>query len=115
MRRHLVSTPNKHVMKNHSKLRSVSLTWALIELALHPEAQDKLRAELSNFVNTDPSYDELHNSMPYINAVTREVIRLHPPVEETAREVRASHEKENPNKPIFLPTTYRLLVMTSYL
>ncbi|KAL5488430.1 hypothetical protein ACEPAI_6548 [Sanghuangporus weigelae] len=64
---------------------SISLTWALIELSLHPDKQDKLREELSEFANRDPTYDQLMNSLPYLDAVAREVIRLHPPVEQTGR------------------------------
>ena len=67
---------------------TVSLTWALIELSLHPEKQDKLRKELSEFANTDPTYDQLMNNLPFLDAVAREIIRLHPPVEQTNRVVR---------------------------
>lgn len=64
------------------------MTWALIELSLHPEKQDKLRKELSEFANTDPTYDQLMNNLPYLDSVAREIIRLHPPVEQTNRIVR---------------------------
>ncbi|KAI5117520.1 hypothetical protein M0805_009528 [Coniferiporia weirii] len=64
---------------------SISLTWALIELALNPEKQDKLRAELSEFTGHDPSPEQLANSLPYLDGVTRETLRLHSPVGQTSR------------------------------
>nr|QEP49721.1 11-oxo-beta-amyrin 30-oxidase [Inonotus obliquus] len=64
---------------------SVSLTWALIELSLHTDKQDKLRAELAEFTSKDPTYDQLTNELPYLDSVTREIIRLHPPVGQTGR------------------------------
>lgn len=35
--------------------------------------------------DTDPTYDELANGLPYLDAVIHEILRLHPPVGETAR------------------------------
>ncbi|KAL5488446.1 hypothetical protein ACEPAI_6564 [Sanghuangporus weigelae] len=64
---------------------SISLTWALIELSLHPEKQDKLRSELAEFTNKDPTYDQFTSGLPYFDAVTREVLRLHPPLAQTGR------------------------------
>ncbi|EJU04518.1 cytochrome P450 [Dacryopinax primogenitus] len=65
---------------------SISLTWALIELSNHPDKQDKLREELVR-LGTDATYDELHNStLPYLDGVVREVLRLHPALSETSRE-----------------------------
>jgi len=64
---------------------SIALTWALIELSRNQETQTKLRDELSQFTNTDPTYDQLNNSLPYLDAVTQEVLRLRSPVSETTR------------------------------
>lgn len=58
---------------------SIALTWALIELSKKPEAQEKLREELAIYFGDDPTYDDLTNSLPYLDAVTCEVLRLHPP------------------------------------
>ena len=70
-------------------IRLVSLTRALIALSLHPEKQDRLRKELLDFGNNDPSYDELANELPYLNGVLLETLRHYPPVPGTNRLVRS--------------------------
>ncbi|KAF7316004.1 Cytochrome P450 [Mycena indigotica] len=55
------------------------LQWALVELAMRPQAQDRLRKELMTFATTDPSYEDLTSlALPYLDAVVREALRLHP-------------------------------------
>jgi cytochrome P450 len=63
---------------------SISLTWALIELSRHPNVQTRLREELLAF-GADPTYDQLKASLPYLDAVVHEILRLHPPVREFTR------------------------------
>ena len=58
---------------------------------MHPEKQDKLRAELADFAHKDPTYEQLTNGLPYLDAVAREVIRLHPAVQRTQRVVGPLH------------------------
>ncbi|KAJ6579630.1 cytochrome P450 [Mycena vulgaris] len=65
---------------------SISLTWALIELAKTPERQAKLREELAQFGATDPTWDQLVSGLPYLDSVVLEILRLHPPVEQTTRQ-----------------------------
>ncbi|KAJ7499846.1 cytochrome P450 [Mycena latifolia] len=65
---------------------SISLTWALIELAKQPEKQAKLREELIQFGATDPTWDQLVSALPYLDAVVLETLRLHPPLDVTTRE-----------------------------
>ena len=53
-----------------------------MELAQHPEKQNRLRNELLEFNNgEDATYDQLMNEIPYLDAVLRESLRVHPPVE----------------------------------
>ncbi|KAI6012723.1 cytochrome P450 [Pisolithus orientalis] len=64
---------------------SVSMTWALLELARNPDIQTKLRTELLAF-GSDPTYDQLTNNLPYLDAVVHETLRLHPPLGEFLRQ-----------------------------
>jgi len=64
---------------------SISLTWCLIELCEKPAVQSKLREELRQFPDRDPTWDQLTSGLPYLDAVVQETLRLHPPVGETTR------------------------------
>ncbi|EKM75926.1 hypothetical protein AGABI1DRAFT_45687 [Agaricus bisporus var. burnettii JB137-S8] len=57
---------------------STAATWALFALSTHPDIQTKLREELFTIQTDNPSMDEL-NSLPYLDAVLRETLRLHTP------------------------------------
>ncbi|OAA71778.1 cytochrome P450 [Akanthomyces lecanii RCEF 1005] len=58
-----------------------TLSWAMYELARHPECVAKLRREILETVGADslPTYDHLKN-MPYLKAVINETLRLYPVV-----------------------------------
>ncbi|KAI5981584.1 cytochrome P450 [Pisolithus albus] len=47
---------------------AMTMTWGLLELARHPNVQNKLREELLSF-GGEPSYDQLTNHFPYLDAV----------------------------------------------
>ncbi|KAG6375250.1 cytochrome P450 [Boletus reticuloceps] len=64
---------------------AISVTWALIELSRNPDIQTKLRNELIELGPTDPTYDQLSNGLPYLDAVVHETLRMHAPVRETTR------------------------------
>ncbi|KAI0112811.1 cytochrome P450 [Hypoxylon sp. NC0597] len=53
------------------------LSWSLYIMALHPDVQDKLRAEL-NTLPPNPSYNEL-DKLPYLEAFSKEVLRIYSP------------------------------------
>ncbi|TFK38920.1 cytochrome P450, partial [Crucibulum laeve] len=61
-----------------SETTAQGLSYALWEMAKNPDLQNRLREEL-NTVGTEPSYDDIQSGLPYLDAVTREVLRLHPP------------------------------------
>ncbi|KAL0577364.1 hypothetical protein V5O48_004616 [Marasmius crinis-equi] len=63
---------------------STATTWALYALTQHPDVQRKLRNELLSLPTSIPDMDEL-NSLPYLDAFVREVLRLHAPVPGTTR------------------------------
>ena len=64
--------------------------WIIIELSRNPEKQDILRKELSLLSGQDPSFDDLQNGLPYLDAVIQETLRVHSPVIETYRIVSCS-------------------------
>lgn len=80
-----------------SDTSSLTLTWTLYLLAHHPEIQDRLRAELfTAFPDqltdvSDLNEDEIQSmyailsDLPLLNNVTRECIRLIPPVHSSIR------------------------------
>ena len=63
------------------------MTWALYALSQNKEAQTKLREEIYNVSTDNPTMDDL-NGLPYMDAVIRETLRLHPPVGGILREAR---------------------------
>ncbi|KAH7929281.1 cytochrome P450 [Leucogyrophana mollusca] len=63
---------------------STATTWALFSLTQRPEVQTKLREELFTLETETPSMDEL-SSLPYLDAVVRETLRVHAPVPSTVR------------------------------
>ena len=58
------------------------MSWALYALTQNKHVQIKLREEVSNVSIDNPTVDDL-NGLPYLDAVVRETLRLHPPVTTT--------------------------------
>ncbi|KAJ7473607.1 cytochrome P450 [Mycena galericulata] len=58
---------------------SSAVSWALNELSLNAAIQSKLREELFTISTERPTMDEL-NSLPYLDSVVREILRMHAPV-----------------------------------
>ncbi|OBZ67966.1 Alkane hydroxylase MAH1 [Grifola frondosa] len=63
---------------------SSATVWCLFALTQAPEVQRKLREELFTISTDTPSMDELM-SLPYLDAVIRETLRVHAPVPATIR------------------------------
>ncbi|KAK8844135.1 hypothetical protein IAR55_006929 [Kwoniella newhampshirensis] len=64
---------------------STALTWILYTLSQHPDVQTRLREEIMVVDDERPSLETL-NSLPLLDAVMRETIRLCPPVPSTLRQ-----------------------------
>ncbi|KAF7818983.1 3,9-dihydroxypterocarpan 6A-monooxygenase [Senna tora] len=59
---------------------SVALQWAIAEIINHPEVLKKLRAEIDSIVGTSRLVTESDvPDLMYLQAVVKEVLRLHPP------------------------------------
>ncbi|WP_225732000.1 MULTISPECIES: cytochrome P450 [unclassified Nocardia] len=68
------------------------LSWALYELARHPEVQERMFAEAQQvFAGRDPVLSDL-SRLAYTKAVTDETLRLHPPVYVYPRQALADDE-----------------------
>ena len=63
---------------------SAATTWCLYALTQAPHVQKKLRAELLTIDTDTPDMDEL-SSLPYLDMVVRETLRVHAPVPTTIR------------------------------
>ncbi|KAJ3482243.1 hypothetical protein NLI96_g7112 [Meripilus lineatus] len=64
---------------------SSAVTWCLYALSSNTRVQQKLREELMTMPNDMPSMDELM-TLPYLDLVLRETLRLFPPVTATIRQ-----------------------------
>jgi cytochrome P450 len=57
-----------------------TVTFALWELAHHPDALERLAAEQDEILgDAPPTIDQLEHEMPYLDTVVDEVLRLYPP------------------------------------
>ncbi|XP_013855399.1 sterol 26-hydroxylase, mitochondrial [Austrofundulus limnaeus] len=68
---------------------SNTLTWALYELSMNPQVQDKLYEEVSSMVPADqtPTAAQVTH-MPYLRAVIKEALRMYPVVPINARIIK---------------------------
>jgi len=57
---------------------SALVAWILYELAMNPGLQHDLREEISSCGN--PSFDELNQKFPLLDAVLKETLRVHPAI-----------------------------------
>jgi hypothetical protein len=72
---------------------STAISWTLFALCCQPAVQVKLRAELRTCPTDSPTMEQL-NTLPYLEAVVREALRLYAPVSSTQR--TAMHDAEIP-------------------
>ncbi|KAF9040784.1 cytochrome P450 [Panaeolus papilionaceus] len=65
---------------------STAIAWVLVELARHPDIQARLQHEIRSFHSAEPTWEELHGtSLPVLNAVVMEALRLRGAIGETYR------------------------------
>lgn len=59
---------------------AILLEWILARMVLHPEIQSKAQAEIISVVgNSRPVQDSDIPSLPYLQAIVKETLRIHPP------------------------------------
>nr|P37122.1 RecName: Full=Cytochrome P450 76A2; AltName: Full=CYPLXXVIA2; AltName: Full=Cytochrome P-450EG7 [Solanum melongena]CAA50648.1 P450 hydroxylase [Solanum melongena] len=60
---------------------SSSVEWALTELLRHPEAMAKVKTEISQAIEPNRKFEDSDiENLPYMQAVLKESLRLHPPL-----------------------------------
>lgn len=74
---------NRFLVAGH-ETTSTATMWCLYALTQAPDVQKKLRDELFTLQTEAPTMDEL-SSLPYLDAVVRETLRIHAPVPTTMR------------------------------
>ncbi|KAK4396453.1 cytochrome [Sesamum angolense] len=64
-----------------SETTSSSIEWVMVELLRHPEVMIKAKNELAQVVGKSNKFEENHLKLrlPYLEAVIKETLRLHPP------------------------------------
>lgn len=64
-----------------SETTSSSIEWALTELLCKPESLNRVKAELAEVVGPNRKLEESDiENLPYLQAVIKENLRLHPPI-----------------------------------
>ncbi|MGW4111489.1 cytochrome P450 [Actinosynnema sp. NPDC004786] len=76
---HHVTLAVRAMLLSGHHVPAAALAWAFHELARHPDAQDRVRAEADG-----------NPERPYCASLIREALRLHPPVWQLRRQLRAS-------------------------
>lgn len=59
---------------------SNSIQWAMAELLRHPESMKKLKTEIDQVVGSKTVDEGDTSKLPYLQAVVKETMRLHPPL-----------------------------------
>ncbi|XP_052181847.1 6,7,8-trihydroxycoumarin synthase-like [Diospyros lotus] len=60
---------------------AISLIWAMTRLVKHPEAMKRIQEEVRNIAGDEGVIHETDlQNLPYLKAVVKETLRLHPPV-----------------------------------
>ena len=59
---------------------AVTLEWSLAELINHPTVMEKARKEIDSIIGKDRMIMEIDiDNLPYLQAIVKETLRLHPP------------------------------------
>ncbi|TVU51415.1 hypothetical protein EJB05_02846, partial [Eragrostis curvula] len=70
---------------------STTVEWAMAELLQNPEVMNKVKGELREVLGTKMQVEESDIAqLPYLQAVVKEVLRLHPPVAMTHYQAEAT-------------------------
>ncbi|KAH7858974.1 hypothetical protein Vadar_030028 [Vaccinium darrowii] len=64
-----------------SETTSSTIEWAMVELLCNPDSMRKVKEEINSIIGLDRKVEEKNmDELPYLQAVVKETLRLHPPV-----------------------------------
>jgi cytochrome P450 len=90
---------------------SSAFTWATYLLAIHPNVQTRLRAEVRGALPSDPDSEieltAILETLPLLNAVCNETLRLYPTVPLTMRNARIDTTIDN----VFIPQGTQIILV----
>lgn len=58
---------------------AILLEWILARMVLHPDIQAKAQSEIESVVGARPVTDSDLDKLPYLHAIVKETLRVHPP------------------------------------
>ncbi|KAK9054441.1 hypothetical protein SSX86_025519 [Deinandra increscens subsp. villosa] len=58
---------------------AILLEWILARMVLHPDIQTRAQSELESVVGNRPVSDSDLDNLPYLQAIVKETLRVHPP------------------------------------
>ncbi|ONK67393.1 uncharacterized protein A4U43_C06F19700 [Asparagus officinalis] len=58
---------------------AILLEWVMARLVLHPEIQSRAQSEIDSVVGSRPVTDPDIANLPYLQAIVKETLRVHPP------------------------------------
>jgi cytochrome P450 len=89
------------------------MQWTLVELINHPNIFNKVREEIKSLVGSVRLVEESDvSSLPYLQAVVKEALRLHPPLPVIVRECREAckiKDFEIPKKTMLAINVYAIM------
>ncbi|KAJ6803684.1 cytochrome P450 714B3-like [Iris pallida] len=75
---------------------AVAATWCLMLLSLHPEWQDRARAEVAEVCGGQPPNADTIRKMKTLNMIIQETLRLYPPSPLVARDIQGHSVRRVP-------------------
>ncbi|XP_065221563.1 cytochrome P450 4g1-like [Planococcus citri] len=102
-----------HIMAAATETSSLSLSFALLMLALHQDVQKKAYDEVSKFETDDGTFtpNDVINNMPYLEQCVKETLRLYNPV---ALMTRRIHKDIKLNDNAIIPANTLVLGLTQF-
>lgn len=85
MRDHELISQMRTIISAGYETVSAIVAWMLYEIACNSDFQEQLREEICAIPN--PSFDQLDNDLPLLDAALKETLRLHPALLENHHEV----------------------------